>query len=67
MAAPSRPSSINVRVNRALPLLARMASAVSARMPPSPLLSARMTNSTYLMDTTSVIAQKSIDRMPKTV
>lgn len=33
-------------------------------MPPSPSLSARMTNATYLIDTTSVIAQNTIEITP---
>ena len=41
-------------------------SASNARMPPSPSLSARSTSSTYLMVTTSVIAQKIIDSTLKT-
>ncbi len=35
-------------------------------MPPSPWLLARSTISTYFTDTTSVIAQKIIDRTPNT-
>jgi hypothetical protein len=33
-------------------------------MPPSPWLSARSTSSTYLIETTSVTAQKIIDSTP---
>ena len=43
----------------------RSTSANSARMPPSPSLSARSTSSTYLIDTISVTAQKIIDNTPK--
>jgi hypothetical protein len=38
--------------------------AVSAMIPPSPSLSARMTNPTYLTDTISVIAQKTSEKTP---
>ena len=38
----------------------------SAIVPPSPSLSARMTKTTYLIATTSTIAQKTSERTPKT-
>ena len=41
-------------------------SAASAMIPPSPSLSARRMNDTYLTDTTSVIDQKIIDTTPYT-
>ncbi len=41
-------------------------SAISARIPPCPRLSARMTNSRYLNVTTKVIAQKTRERTPST-
>ena len=44
----------------------RCASAASARVPPSPLLSARMMISTYLTVTTRISAQKIIDSEPIT-
>ena len=43
----------------------RATSAISASTPPSPSLSARMTKSRYLTETTSVSDQKTSDRMPK--
>ena len=42
----------------------RCTSAVRARMPPSPWLSARMTKAMYLTDTISVIAQKTSETTP---
>jgi len=45
----------------------RNASAVSAMMPPSPLLSARVMNRTYFRETVIVIAQKTTERMPRTL
>ncbi len=43
------------------------ASASMAIRPPSPLLSARSTSTTYLSDTMTVRVQNSIDRMPYTL
>ncbi len=43
---------------------ARWTSAVSAMMPPSPSLSARMMNVTYLTETTIVIDQKTSEITP---
>ena len=40
------------------------AKANMATKPPSPLLSARSTKVTYLMDTITVSVQKKIDKMP---
>ncbi len=45
----------------------RMASEVSAMMPPSPLLSARVMKTTYLSETVMVIAQNTSERMPSTL
>jgi hypothetical protein len=45
----------------------RCASAISAMMPPSPSLSARMMIVTYLIVTTIISAQNTSDRMPSTV
>ena len=47
--------------------IGRKASAISAMMPPSPLLSARMMNSTYLRLTTTISDQKIRERMPSTL
>ena len=47
-----------------LSLTACDASASMAIRPPSPLLSARSTSTTYLSDTMTVRVQKKIDRMP---
>ena len=46
---------------------ARVASAVSDSVPPSPLLSARSRTSTYLIVTTMTSAQTIIDSTPSTV
>jgi hypothetical protein len=43
------------------------ASANMATRPPSPLLSARSTSETYLIDTMMVRVQKNSDRMPYTL
>ena len=45
--------------------LGRATSAISASTPPSPSLSARMTNIRYFTETTSVIDQKTSDSTPK--
>ncbi len=45
----------------------RWASAISAMMPPSPSLSARMMMVTYFTVTTSISDQKTSDSMPSTV
>jgi hypothetical protein len=45
-------------LQRALPPLLREMSASRARLPPSPLLSARTRMATYLRATTMIIAQK---------
>ena len=50
----------------ARPASARDANAISASVPPSPLLSARSRISTYLAVTTSSSAQMISDRMPST-
>ena len=50
--------AIGVRIS------ARWTSEISAMIPPSPPLSARMMNRTYLTLTTIVIAQKISDRTP---
>ena len=43
-----------------------LSSATSARMPPSPSLSARITSAMYLIDTRIVIDQNTIEMTPKT-
>ena len=48
-----------------VPAETRWARAISARMPPSPRLSARMISVTYLIVTTRISAQKISDRMPR--
>jgi hypothetical protein len=45
----------------------RSASAMSASVPPSPLLSARMRKMTYFSVTTMNSDQRTSDRMPKTM
>ena len=45
----------------------RRVSAISAMMPPSPRLSARMMNDTYLPLITIISAQKTSDRIPSTL
>ena len=49
------------------PRVPRSARASSARMPPSPLLSARMITARYLKAITHSIDQTSSERMPKTL
>ncbi|MCY1221821.1 hypothetical protein D9M72_338900 [compost metagenome] len=44
----------------------RSTSAISASTPPSPSLSARITKTTYLIETTMIMAQNSIEMMPST-
>ena len=46
--------------------MSRRTKAIRARMPPSPSLSARITNMTYLTHTTSRIDQKIIEMIPMT-
>ena len=58
------PTSNNTLRSRGLPLTACEASANIATRPPSPLLSARSTSTTYFTDTMLVRVQKKIDRMP---
>ena len=58
------PSSTTQR--RAPAQCARNASAISASVPPSPLLSARSRISTYLSVTTTISAQKISERTPRT-
>ena len=64
IAAPITPSSSTSGVRRPS---ARVASAVSESVPPSPLLSARSRISTYLIVTTTISAHRIIDSTPSTV
>ena len=65
--APNTPSNPTTYAER-LPLSnVRWASAISAMMPPSPSLSARMMMVTYFTVTTSISDQNTSDRMPSTV
>ncbi|EKE17467.1 MAG: hypothetical protein ACD_10C00440G0002 [uncultured bacterium] len=50
---------------RGLPSASCSASAISAMTPPSPRLSARVIKVTYLIETTTISAQKKSDRLPK--
>ena len=61
-AMPTRASALRMPV----PTETRCASAISARMPPSPRLSARMISVTYFTVTISTSDQKISDRMPST-
>ena len=67
--APNRPSStrrrMRVRTVAASPSRARMASASSDSTPPSPSLSARMTKTRYLIETTKVIDQNTRESTPR--
>src|SRR5664280_1770825 len=59
------PNSVAVARVRLSPSFWR-SSATSARMPPSPSLSARITRATYLRETRIVIDQNTIEMIPKT-
>jgi hypothetical protein len=48
------------------PLVIRSTSDNSARIPPSPSLSARRTRTTYLSDTIAISAQKMSEMIPRT-
>lgn len=60
------PSIISTLARRERGAALRSASAISASTPPSPSLSARITNTTYLTDTTRIIAQNSSEITPIT-
>ncbi len=62
--APMTPSSTAVDTSAVRPATLRRISAASAMMPPSPSLSARITNTTYLTDTISRIDQKTSEMTP---
>ena len=63
--APARPRSTTTLRSRGRFFSALAASASSAMVPPSPRLSARITSTTYLSDTTITSDQKMVDRPPK--
>lgn len=63
--APSKPRIINALYVLEARGTCDWVSASSARMPPSPLLSARIMTLTYFKDTTSISDQKISDRMPR--
>jgi hypothetical protein len=65
-AAPKTPSEVNTPVRTSTFAVARCTSAVRARIPPSPWLSARMTNARYLIETIREIAQKTSETTPYT-
>ena len=58
------PTISSTRRNRGLSFTACEASANIATRPPSPLLSARSTSTTYLSDTMTVNVQKMMDNTP---
>ena len=60
------PSPISIALTRPLRSGAPMILAISARMPPSPSLSARMMKRTNSIETISVIDQKTSEITPKT-
>ncbi len=66
MQAPNTPSIINTLARLEPAFAVRRDKAIKASTPPSPLLSARITNSTYFSETTMVIAQNSIEIIPST-
>ena len=57
-AAPKTPRAMSAYLARADFTVQSCTSAISAMIPPSPPLSARMISSTYLIETMMVIAQK---------
>ncbi len=65
MHAPKIPSAISAPATRVFESSGRSDSAISASTPPSPLLSARITNSRYLMPTTRMMAQNSSEITPR--
>ena len=58
------PTMSSTRRSSGLSLTACEASASMATRPPSPLLSARSTSTTYLIETMTVSVQKKMDKMP---
>ena len=65
IAPPNMPTSITPRACPGRFWTTCSARAVSATMPPSPRLSARVTKTTYLSETTTISAQKNSDRLPR--
>ena len=67
-AAPKIPRIVNSHTARVAFARSRSgkARAISARMPPSPRLSARSTNAMYFTDTMSISAQKISESTPRT-
>ncbi len=66
--APKMPSATNaIFVRRPPGMPPRLISVISAMIPPSPSLSARITSSTYLRVTMIVTAQKISEMIPKTL
>jgi hypothetical protein len=65
-AAPMTPSRTTIGTPGPLAIRSEATSDKSARMPPSPSLSARSTNTTYLSETISISAQKISETMPST-
>jgi hypothetical protein len=63
--APNRPTVRMKSRPRGRFFTAALASAISAIVPPSPRLSARITSTTYLSDTTMISTQKMADRPPR--
>ncbi len=63
--APMMPTSVSA-LRTPVPTETRCASAISARMPPSPRLSACMISVTYFTVTMSTRDQKMRERMPRT-
>ena len=64
-AAPNRPTAI--RTPRSEVAVRERTSATSARMPPSPSLSARITNTRYLIETMTMSDQKISESTPSTL
>ncbi len=61
------PMPMMVHFSRGLPFVSRSDSASNARMPPSPLLSARIITKRYLIVITHTIDQTMSERMPITL
>ena len=66
MAAPNTPSIIIAIADLDPTGTVRRAKAIKAKIPPSPLLLARMINITYLIETTTIKAQNTIEMTPNT-
>ena len=67
MAAPRMPTPSTTACERLPGRVSRSASAMSAMMPPSPRLSARMMKITYFTATMMMSAQKKSERLPSTL